>query len=276
MDREPLSSAAASPAPRAGPRSSPSSSVRRARPTHCARTRSASMSMRSTGAGSSTPPPRHPRLRLPPRPRPKRRPSRRHRPPRPRPCPRDRRSIRRLAARAGEPAHPFREECPMTRSIPSIDLPAGADGRRHARLGDAIAPRSPRGGADLARPVGQPRGFARAVARRLCERGPDLSLFRRHALPALRGARAGDRHRAAAGRDGHRGRRRRHRALDGRRHDQRQRRDAAHAHPGQALLGGPQDQSRHHHRPARLSYPAREHPGDGDGGACPGPIRGTS
>ena len=170
------------------------------------------------------------------------------------------------AARAGQPAQSFREDCPMTRTIPASLLPAGADRRRAAGVRDSVAPCAARGGADRARPVGQPRGSARAVARRLCQCGPDLSLFRRDALPALRGARAGDRHRASARRGGHRGRGRRHRALDGRRHDERQRRDAAHAHPGQALLGGPQDQPRHHHRPARLSYPAREHPRDGDGG----------
>ena len=69
-----------------------------------------------------------------------------------------------------------------------------------------------------------------------------------------------------AWRNRHCGSRRRHRALDHRRHLEWQWRYPAHAHSRQAICGRPQHQYHHHHRSPCLSSATGEHARDSDDG----------
>ena len=202
MDREPFTSAAASRARRAGPRSSPSAPAAAlgrdaaqepARPL-CRCDRLEPRARHAAPARRAGGPRRDPRPKRPLR--------RRRRPSRGAAVPQARRSTRTPASEPAEPARPFREDCPMTRTFPASLVPASARSAPASRRPRSVASARREAAPTAARPVGQPRGRARADARRLCQRGPGLSLFGRGALPALRGARAGQRHRAAAGRGG--------------------------------------------------------------------------
>lgn len=110
-------------------------------------------------------------------------------------------------------------------------------------------PTDRREGARLAR---QRRGAHGAHARRLRQRDPGVAFHRWRAVSGL--YRAGARHRgfAPARRGTGHCRRRRYRALDCRRHVQRQRRGAARERASQAHPLGPENQSGHHHQPPHL------------------------
>ena len=106
--------------------------------------------------------------------------------------------------------------------------------------------------------VDQANGEARVQPTRAGyhQRHPGLSLLGRRALPGLCRARRDHRHRARSRRAACRlgsGRRRRHRAMDDRRHRERNRSVQAGPHPGQADPAGSRHQPRRQHRPAHLS-----------------------